>query len=506
MAKLIRMPFRFFVPTNFFGFPVGPSDAVENGVMSDRFATLAIADIYVNGQSQNRTDDTRIFSPVLYQLSYLPRTFMYVCDDNPARLPCQQVVCGVHAGWATRRKRARCSAEKCRSSSPLVGPRRRLSGLSAGKSRALRRYLQRDGTMRTWPPVTTGSVKIVPETHGRSPSLRLPLARLLQLLMILQAERYPNARRLAEACAVSRRTIYRDLATLEAAGIQVLYSPDRQGYQLARECLLQPLQLEDHEALALLIMSRSSRADEPFGLGRRAQSALAKVVQALPPLLRARITRCGELLPDEAATADIGKPERRAIDEAILSVLMHRKALHLRSHDPDSGDAIATKLALYRLARIAGQWSLVGYSSFHGGVRIFDLQSVEKAEPTDEPYAIPPRFRLERLGVAENKHEPDHSAQGHDVQLRLNPRAVSLIQGVPQGEDRRLRWAPGGELDLFLRVEISDEFVRWILGFGDQIEVIGPQELRDAVREHAERIARLHGPDAGMVQLQHLRS
>ncbi len=349
-------------------------------------------------------------------------------------------------------------------------------------------------------------MEIEPEIHGRSPSLRLPLARLLQLLMTLQAERYPNARRLAEACAVSRRTIYRDLAILEAAGIQVLYSPDRQGYQLARECLLQPLQLADHEALAVLIMSRSSRADEPFGLGRHARSALAKVVQALPPQLRARITRCGELLPDEAATVHVGQPEPHATDEAILSGLMHRRALRLRSRDPDTGDVIATKLAPYRVARIAGQWSLVGYSSFHGSVRIFDLQSVEQAEPTDEPYAIPPRFRLERLCVAEKRHEPDQSPPGHDVQLRLQPRAVSLIQEVPRGEDRRLSWAPGGELDLFLRVEISDELVCWILGFGDQIEVIEPHELRNAVREHAERIARLHGPDAGMVQLQHLRS
>ena len=46
----------------------------------------------------------------------------------------------------------------------------------------------------------------------RSPALRVPLARLLQLLMILQSERFPNARRLSEACEVSRRTIYRDLA------------------------------------------------------------------------------------------------------------------------------------------------------------------------------------------------------------------------------------------------------------------------------------------------------
>ena len=98
--------------------------------------------------------------------------------------------------------------------------------------------------------VPSRTVESSPRSISRldSPSLRLPLARLLQLLMILQSERFPNARRLAEACAVSRRTIYRDLAILEAAGISVLYQPERQGYQLARDCLLQPTQLDDKEA------------------------------------------------------------------------------------------------------------------------------------------------------------------------------------------------------------------------------------------------------------------
>ena len=123
----------------------------------------------------------------------------------------------------------------------------------------------------------------------RSPALRLPLARLLQLLMILQSERFPNARRLAEACDVSRRTIYRDLAILEAAGIDVLYQPERQGYQLARNCWLQPTQLEDNEALALLVLSRMGCVQAPFGLLRHARSGLAKVVQSLPADLRSRI-------------------------------------------------------------------------------------------------------------------------------------------------------------------------------------------------------------------------
>ncbi len=344
--------------------------------------------------------------------------------------------------------------------------------------------------MQSWPPVTSGCVDIAGDTGGRSPSLRLPLARLLELLMILQTERYPNARRLAEACAVSRRTIYRDLATLEAAGIQVVYCSERQGYQLARDCLLQPLQLDDYEALALLIMIRCSQSDEPFGLARHARSGLAKVVGALPQQLRSRITRCGEVLPEGSAPAAASEPTRQAIHQAILSALLHRKTIRIRSRDPRTGEAITTDLAAYRIARVAGEWSLVGYSSVHGGVQVFDLGRVENAEPTDETYTIPPRFRLERSGFGEDNQE--HSNRCHDVQLRVKPPAAFMIQSAPLGEIWRTTSEPSGELELSLTIDMSERTVCWILGFGDQVEVIRPPELREAVREHAVRIARLH--------------
>ena len=42
-----------------------------------------------NGQRRDRTADTRIFSPVLYQLSYLPWS-MNVCEDNDGDAVCQR--------------------------------------------------------------------------------------------------------------------------------------------------------------------------------------------------------------------------------------------------------------------------------------------------------------------------------------------------------------------------------------------------------------------------------
>jgi predicted DNA-binding transcriptional regulator YafY len=322
----------------------------------------------------------------------------------------------------------------------------------------------------------------------RPSALRLPLARLLQLLMILQSERFPNARRLAEACEVSRRTIYRDLAILEAAGIDVLYHPERQGYQLASNCWLQPTQLEDSEALALLILSRTSCVQAPFGLTRVARSGLAKVVQSLPGELRGRIAISSELIADDAQALEPA-PDRQVIHETMLRALSQRRRLSLWHREHDSGSVVLTKLSLYRLARIQGRWCLVGHSSAERQVRNFEMASIERLELTDEPYSIPPRFRLERFL---EKSRPGESVRRHEVRLRFTSHVAPEVRETPRYPGQRLVAGLDGTADLFLVVERIDELVPWVIGFGEQVEVLQPEELRNAVRHWAEQIARIY--------------
>src|SRR5262249_35543789 len=55
--------------------------------------------------------DTRIFSPVLYQLSYLPRC-MYVCEDNVGKSVCQRGAAGVRGGEVCRKVDRKAALER----------------------------------------------------------------------------------------------------------------------------------------------------------------------------------------------------------------------------------------------------------------------------------------------------------------------------------------------------------------------------------------------------------
>ncbi len=107
--------------------------------------------------------------------------------------------------------------------------------------------------------------------------------RLLDLMQNLRLRRRPVAgAALAEELGVSLRTLYRDIAALQAQGAHIEGEAGL-GYVLKPGFTLPPLMfsLEEFEALALGAHWVEGRSDE--GLSKAARGALAKIAAVLPP-------------------------------------------------------------------------------------------------------------------------------------------------------------------------------------------------------------------------------
>lgn len=106
--------------------------------------------------------------------------------------------------------------------------------------------------------------------------------RLLDLLQLLRRHRYPVAgAELARELEISLRTLYRDIAALQAQGAHIEGEPGV-GYVLRPGYMLPPLMLSPEELEALVLGARwvSDRGDAR--LGAAAQNALTKIVAVLP--------------------------------------------------------------------------------------------------------------------------------------------------------------------------------------------------------------------------------
>lgn len=106
--------------------------------------------------------------------------------------------------------------------------------------------------------------------------------RLLDLLQLLRRHRYPVAgAELARELEISLRTLYRDIAALQAQGAHIEGEPGV-GYVLRPGYMLPPLMLSREELEALVLGSRWVVDRGDTRLAEAAQNALTKIVAVLP--------------------------------------------------------------------------------------------------------------------------------------------------------------------------------------------------------------------------------
>src|SRR5690349_14935490 len=114
-------------------------------------------------------------------------------------------------------------------------------------------------------------------------------ARLLDLLQLLRNRSTPvTGPDLASELGISIRTLYHDIATLQAQGADVVGEPGL-GYVLRPGFTLPPLMFSADEIEAIVLGSRwvAARSDDSR-LSQSAKQALSKITAVLPDDLRER--------------------------------------------------------------------------------------------------------------------------------------------------------------------------------------------------------------------------
>ena len=160
--------------------------------------------------------------------------------------------------------------------------------------------------------------------------------RLLTLLQTLRRYRRPvTGTVLAEETGVSLRTLYRDIASLQAQGAMIEGEAGI-GYVLKPGFMLPPMMFSEEELEALVLGSRwVARAAEPR-LANAGADALAKIAAVLPPDMREMV---------DSATLFVGR-KRQDEDKADVSAIRKaiRRGIARLLGRPDPGAVDAAKL------------------------------------------------------------------------------------------------------------------------------------------------------------------
>jgi predicted DNA-binding transcriptional regulator YafY len=188
------------------------------------------------------------------------------------------------------------------------------------------------------------------------------------------------ARQLAEALAVSLRTIYRDIADLQLSGVPI-EGEAGVGYLLRKGSDIPPLMFNAEELEALVVGTRFVRAFAGTRLAAGARSALIKIEAVLPDELRARAQRSRIFAPGGWQAPPLIDQLNEAIDQRRVIALDYRD---------ETGKASAREVEPLCLAFWGGSWTLGAWCRMRRGFRNFRPDRIVELDLRDEHFANHP--------------------------------------------------------------------------------------------------------------------
>jgi predicted DNA-binding transcriptional regulator YafY len=207
--------------------------------------------------------------------------------------------------------------------------------------------------------------------------------RLFDLIQLLRQHRYPvTGQKLADELRVSLRTLYRDIATLQAQGATIEGEPGL-GYVLRPGFMLPPLMFSEEEIEALVLGSRwvARRADKKLQLA--ATNVLAKIAAVLPEDLRSQLQFSG-LLIGPVKTAITHDDEAEALVRLTIRK-EHKLQMTYIDVKGDESERIIWPLALgfFEEVHVIVAWCEMRHDYRHFRTdRIVKLISLETRYPT----------------------------------------------------------------------------------------------------------------------------
>lgn len=313
--------------------------------------------------------------------------------------------------------------------------------------------------------------------------------RLLRLIVLLQAGPARGVHDLMSELEISRRTLFRDLKQLEAAGIPYYHDAESGGYRIAKTFFLPPLSLTLTEALALLLLSRSSSSDPSRLLAGPAQSAINKLLSTVPESSR---QACGRMLekvsmsPPPCVDADAELLRYPTLQQACDE---HR-TVELEYQLPGGKPAERIVVDPYALHFAARAWYLFAHSHQHDEVRMFKLLRIASVVFTGAYFAPPSDFSV--AGKLRNAWQLVPGPHDDLIELLFDAKVATNVAETRWHPTQEVEFQSDGRCRVRFTVSGIDEIAWWLCGYAGQVDVLAPKSLRMKLKQmHADAVDRL---------------
>lgn len=298
--------------------------------------------------------------------------------------------------------------------------------------------------------------------------------RLFSIILILQSKPRARAQDLAEQFGVTKRTIYRDIASLVEVGVPVVSKPG-EGYQMMEGFTLPPLMLSLEETRALLLSAKLMQEHAEAHLKHDLKTATDKLRLVLPHHIRRISDEMNQSVSFYVANPVLGlsQPDIAQLDRAIRAQNVVRIAYRGRS-----GEHTTRHIEPYRLVYAERGWYIEAYCRLRQARREFKLTRVEHLAVLSE--------------VFEQRELPEAPSPTVEARIWFANEAIAQVRERQHyGYMGDIQQDEAG-LTMQYLVHTLDELTSWLLTFGQAMRVVSPTELHETILEVAHGMVAQH--------------
>jgi len=315
----------------------------------------------------------------------------------------------------------------------------------------------------------------------------MKLERMMAITILLLNRKRVQAQELADRMEVSLRTIYRDLESLNLAGIPIVsYTGAEGGYEIMDSFRLDRQMLSFDELVALSTALRGLQSTQVLDQSNM-DRLLNKVGALISQTEQGRLTEREQLLVDFTPwrNSDTERNKYTSLQQAI-----HANKLIQFSYTDGNGNESERTIEPMGLVLKRYAWYLHGYCLSREDYRIFKLSRIRNLQMLTESYnrrTVTLNELNERMGIP-----PAISNQTFDLVLQFTDEAK--VAAVDYFDESTIEKLPDGSL--LVRTTLPDE--KWLIGFllryKTNIRVLEPAHIAAEVRRTALEIAAMY-PD-----------
>lgn len=298
----------------------------------------------------------------------------------------------------------------------------------------------------------------------------MKIDRLIAIIMILLEHEKVRVKDLAARFEVSSRTIYRDLDTINQAGIPILTtSGPGGGVEILATYKFEKRLFSTADIITLLMGLGSIQCNASSS---EMINTLAKVKAMIPPTQQKQFEYHANQIKIDA-TPWLYTDEVADLIALIKSALAVQQLLQFEYRDIRNKTSVR-QVEPYRLLLKGEDWYLQGYCLERADFRTFKLLRMQAVCVLPQKFELREDFLL-RLNSAHFNN------QLHDVSLRLH---ISIKDAIVSRFGGGVLTPDGADYYIAkVKMPIDDLACNYLLSFGNKIKCMAPESLRVLLKQ-----------------------